>query len=157
MRWPRSSPLLIACMFFVLGSCSALDDPQEASIDASGTYVAQVSPRDFTGVPGPTTQGFGGKWTLTLDQSESSYRIEGDALSRVSGFFDLDGGSAIFDDDPAPAGAFNCYINDARTLTEGRATYEAQLADGVLELSVEDEPCPLRGAILERRWEEIFD
>jgi hypothetical protein len=143
----------------ILGACGSDgqdatpgDEPSDVALAVSGTYKAEIPFRDFSEVPGETIKLYEGEWKIVLDVESSTYSIEKDGYGRVSGALAGTADKLMFDDPPAPEGAFNCYIDGERTLTEGAGDYRFTIEDPELTLSVEDDPCPLRAAILERIW-----
>lgn len=148
-------------LFGLAAACAAADLPKAVTPtpgpDLTGTYESEIPYKDFGPVPGKTLRSYAGTWYLTIDEASETYRIEGDkgGFSRVSGEFFNEGNSVIFNDEPAPVGAFNCYIDGKRTEIDGRASYEAHLEGATLGLTLEKDPCPLREVILERDWERL--
>lgn len=160
-RMKKRRLLLGMALFMALApACAAAGLPEPVSPtpgpDLSGTYQTKIPFRDFDEVPGETLRSYAGTWYLTIDEAADAYRIEGDkgGFSRVSGEFVNEGETVVFNDEPAPTGAFNCYIEGERTLTDGKALYLPELEGTSLTLTVERDPCPLREAILSRTWEK---
>jgi hypothetical protein len=154
----RTKLLAIALIVAALGAACSSDPKAPRTTDdatgvpVSGTYVTQVAFEDFKDVPGETIKAYEGEWTLILDEEASTYFIKEKGFGQVSGELSREGDQLVFDDIPAPEGAFNCFIDGERTVTEGAATYSYELSGADLTLTVGDEPCPLRAAILAHAW-----
>lgn len=151
----RPITLALAIGFLVLAACDPvappepevnLDDLYTATVPASG--FEEADPKEFL----PST--FAGDWEMVIDGT--SYRIEADNFNRVSGRIIATTDTIRFEDIPAPRGAFNCFDeggNRVLSRSKGTGIYSYELAEGILTLRATEEPCELRGLIMEREWE----
>jgi hypothetical protein len=147
---------MIAALLFT--GCSSSPEPvtpEKNSTDLSDTYTAEVPYPDFRSVPGETIKAYAGPWTIVLDEQGDLYSISSKGYGRVSGTIARSGDRLVFDDPPAPEGAFNCFVDGERTLTEGAGSYTYSVDGDQLSLTVENDPCPLRAAILDRSWSRV--
>lgn len=150
----RGALALGFCVFGLVGCGGSRSESPAANLN--GTYTSTVPASGFEGADPeeflPSI--FGGDWELVIDGT--TYRLEADNFNGISGRIVATADSIRFEDVPAPRGAFNC-ADDAgeRVLSraEGTGIYEYDLAEGTLTLRVTDEPCELRGLIMEREWE----
>jgi hypothetical protein len=151
----RGIACLIAVILLGATSCDRAPAP-EPPVNLDGTYTAIVPRTGFEGADRkeylPSI--FGGRWELVIDGT--TYLIEGDNFNRVSGRIVTTPDLIRFEDIPAPRGAFNCFDDEGnRVLSRSKGTgiYTYELAEGILTLRGSDEPCELRGLIMERGWE----
>lgn len=146
---------LACCLGLAIGACAEDQPaPREPVLGVSGTYTTTIEAENFKRAGDVYPSSFGGEWTMTLDESDDSYVLEAEGFGRVSG--NLEPGVTTyelrFNDEPAPTGAFNCYVDGERSLEDGDSLYRFRLEDEVLLLRATREPCPLREVILARRW-----
>jgi hypothetical protein len=90
--------------------------------------------------------------TVTLVLQEGHYAIKKGEMNGTLGELRIEDESILFIETPAPEGAFNCYVDGARTLVQGTGTYTYDFDGRRLELDATDEPCPTRELVLEQSW-----
>jgi hypothetical protein len=150
----------------MLPACSSDEPPQKqsspspttnaVSSELSGSFKTGIKYPEFVNVPGPTHRDYIGVWKMDLDLEGVFYLIHHPGYGQVSGEVFIEGDVIVFNDPPAPEGAFNCFLpNGERTLEKGDGRYHFEVEADSLTLTVIDEPCPLREAILNRTWERI--
>lgn len=155
----------LAVALMLSGPACAADDrgsPTQAAPSASaespaalpvGRYTAELTKTDFKGLPFAPDKRFFAEWSLTI--GKDTYVLEAPVYRVTESLGVGDDSTLQITATPAPTGAFNCVDAEGeRTTVEGGAsgTYAYAISGKVFTLTAKNEPCPLREAILERRW-----
>ncbi|MBA2726218.1 MAG: hypothetical protein H0U53_09530 [Actinobacteria bacterium] len=155
----------IGFTLLLLGAACAADEPEPATdVTPSATtvseaalpvgrYTAKLTRSDFSDLPFAADKRFFAEWSLTI--AEDVYVLDAPVYRVTESLGAIDGSTLQITATPAPTGAFNCVDAEGeRTTVDGSAsgTYAYVLSGKAFTLDAEEEPCPLRQAILEREW-----
>lgn len=128
------------------------EDPRDVRI--RGRFVARIPAQDFADNEALPAKRWAGRWKLVLKKGE--YELSNKSFGRVTEDSRIVGGEAlVFSGVPAPEGPFNCSRNGQRLTGRAAGGYRFDYDGNRLTLTTIDEPCSLRGRILERIWHAL--